>query len=107
MRPAHRFVGFALAAAIGFATPQVVPHDWLGYILGASLLLAIVSAGLAAASARGGDESSRGLRAMSWLIAGTSRPTAEVVDNQALRLFWMTLVFLGSFTVGAFVAVRP
>ena len=107
MRPTRWCVGFALPAAAGFATPRVVPQDWLSYILGASLFLLIVWAAIAAGSARGGDQSSRGLRAISWLVAGTSRPTAEVVDNQALRLFWMTLVYLGSFAVGAFAAVRP
>jgi hypothetical protein len=107
MKIARRLVGFVLPAAAGFATPRVVPQDWLSYILGASLFLVLVWAALAAGSARGGDESSRGLRAISWLVAGTSRPTAKVVDIQALRLLWMTLVYLVSFSVGAFAAVRP
>jgi len=107
MKPGRRFVAFVLPAAAGFVTPMAIPQAGLGYVLDASVFLLIVWAGLAGGSVRGGDESSRGLRAISWLVVGTSRPTAEIVDNRALRLFWMTLAYLLSFGVGAFAAVRP
>jgi len=107
MKRVRWFVGFVVSAGAGFATPSVVPQTWLSYILGTALFLVVVWAALAGGSAKGGDESSRGLRAISWLVAGTSRPTAEVVDNQALGLFWITLIYLVSFNVGAFAAVRP
>jgi hypothetical protein len=99
------FVGFVVSAGAGFITPRVVPQAWLSYILGTALFLVIAWAALAAGSAKGGNESSRGLRAVSWLVAGTSRPTAEVVDSQALGLLWTTLIYLIAFSVGAFAAV--
>ena len=106
MQRTQRFVILGLAAAVGFATPWVVPQGALAYFLGASLLLVIVSATLAGASARGGHATSRGLRAIAWLVAGTSRPTAQVGDQQALFLFWLALAYLASFGVGAFAAIR-
>lgn len=105
MRNARWIAGFLVAAALGFVTPRLVPHAWLADILGAALFLALVWAGLASGSARGGKDWGRGVRALSWLLVGTSRPTAEVTDNLALRLFWMTLVYLASFGIGAFAAV--
>ena len=97
--------GFVVAAVLGFATPRLVPQAWLADILVGALFLALVWAGLAGGSARGGGGSSRPVRALSWLLFGTSRPGAEVVDNQALWLFWMTLVYLASLGIGAFAAV--
>ena len=74
-----------------------------GYILGPSPIVVFVWA----ASALDGEDSSGGLRELSCLLAGMSRPAAEVVDTQALRLFLMTLVYLVWLSVGAFAAARP
>lgn len=81
MRRARWIAAFLIVAALGFATPRIVPHAWLADILGAALFLALVCAGLASASARGGKDWSRGARAVSWLLVGTSRPTAEVTTT--------------------------
>ncbi len=105
MRNARRIAGFLVAAALGFVTPRLVPHAWLGDILGAGLFLVIVWTGLASVGARGGKDWGRGVRALSWLLVGTSRPTAEVTNHLALRLFWMTLGYLAFFGIGAFSAV--
>ena len=59
---------------------------------------------LAAISARGG-ELSPGLAALSWLVLGTERPAAELSDTRALTQFWITVLYAGSFSVGAFAAV--
>jgi hypothetical protein len=62
MKRTRWFVGFVVSAGAGFTTPRVVPQAWLSYILGTALFLVIVWAALAAGSAKGGDDSSRGLR---------------------------------------------
>jgi hypothetical protein len=100
-----RFLFTLVAIAItGFVTPWLVPQAWLSYILMTCTVLGLVWGVLAANSARGG-ELSLGLGALSWLVLGTERPAAEVADTRALTLFWITVLYAGSFSVGAFAAV--
>ncbi|SFP24462.1 hypothetical protein [Variovorax sp. 770b2] len=100
-----RFLFTLLAIAItGFATPWLVPQAWLSYILVTCIVLGLVWGVLSANSARGG-ELGPGLGALSWLVLGTERPAAEVADRRALALFWTTVLYAGSFCVGAFAAV--
>ncbi|VTU28588.1 hypothetical protein SRS16CHR_04296 [Variovorax sp. SRS16] len=91
-------------AVTGLVTPWLVPQAWLSYILVTCLVLGLVWGVLAAISARGGDLSP-GLGALSWLVLGTEKPAAEVADTRALTLFWITVLYAGSFSVGAFAAV--
>ena len=100
-----RFLFTLVATAItGFVTPWLVPQAWLSHILVPCIVLGLVWGVLAANSARGG-ELSPGLGALSWLVLGTERPAAEVADTRALALFWITLLYAASFSVGAFAAV--
>ena len=91
-------------AITGFVTPWLVPQAWLSYILVTCFVFGLVWGVLAAISARGG-ELSPGLGALSWLVLGTERPAAEMTDKRALTLFWITVLYAGSFSVGTFAAV--
>ncbi len=100
-----RLLATSLAvAAGGFTTPWLVPQGWLGDVLLASLGLAIVWGALCANRAKGGTLPT-GAGAASWMVLGTDRPGAKITDGRALTLFWLTLLYVAAFCVGAFAAV--
>ena len=88
----------------GGITPCLVPNEWLKYVLWACLGGLLLFSSLAAGSAQDDQTKSRSM--LLWLVIGTDRPTAKIRDHQALALFFLTLAYLGGFTIGTFGAVH-
>lgn len=101
----NRLTAILVAVAIaGFSTPWLVPQNWMSYILEISIGLAFIWGVLCASSAKGGNLPP-GVGAASWLVIGTDRPGEKITDNLALKLFWITLLYLTAFGIGAFSAI--
>lgn len=102
-------IALATTTMLGAGTALAVPGDWLSYFFWGAGLAALIFGSLAAASAQDGKrESNSGsaARVVLWFAVGTDRPTARVMDMEALVFFCGSLAYLAGLTVGAFGAVH-
>lgn len=88
-----------IAFAAGVGTSIFSPIDWFLYVFGTAIGVSLLIGVLCSAAAKEPRPMPFGLQSLSFLILGTTRPTAIVPSDAFLQAFFMSAAYV--FGLGA------
>lgn len=89
------FIGAAVA---GLIVNKLLPVDWLIYAFTGSIGITVLMGILASIGSEESKPVSKPLKVLSYLVVGTSSPTAIVPISLSLKLFLLSATFVAAMT---------